>query len=189
VRQFGPNQVPERTDSVTESGNWNLLSMERMEGDDEASNVRRSSRRLRKRKPDPAWYLGYVEEEETPEMIMRKFEALEAMKVETGENLTMEQQAKLFEQTSWFDPEYLDNSETILAEEDSTWTDEETDTSYSSDDMVSELFDEQVIEDAPPSHRVQGFTRSFRIWREKRRTDDNGRVRSCAFQRIQTSID
>jgi len=86
--------------------------------------------------PDPSYYLGYVDDEETPEMIMKKFEALERLQqsktiqkqqddsrgphislegkdvdeaaVNSGDGydsslqLTAEEQAELFKQTSFF---------------------------------------------------------------------------------------
>jgi hypothetical protein len=34
--------------------------------------------------PSEAMYVGYVEDNETPEMIMKKFEALDKVKIESG---------------------------------------------------------------------------------------------------------
>lgn len=39
----------------------------------------RSTRSGRKKKPNPALYVGYVEDDETPEMIMKKFAQMEAI--------------------------------------------------------------------------------------------------------------
>eukprot|EP00871_Galdieria_phlegrea_P001984 jgi/Galph1/2787/GphlegSOOS_G1478.1 len=103
------------------------------------------------RAPDAAYYLGYVDDDETPEMIMKKFEALERLQqskavqkqVEvvdereegsnegldaddcaTVEQLSAEEQAELFKQTSFFTVNMLkDGGETIAALQDEYFDD------------------------------------------------------------------
>ena len=48
-----------------------------------ARNTRQSSRRA---KPNPALYVGYVEDDETPEMIMKKFAQMEQMAAANAKN-------------------------------------------------------------------------------------------------------
>jgi hypothetical protein len=80
---------------------------------------------------DPAYYLGYADDDETPEMIMRKFEALERLQAQKAANtqqssgdandsqtakeevtLTAAEQAELFRQTSFFSVDMLAGSTT-----------------------------------------------------------------------------
>lgn len=95
---------------------------------------RRAAARFGSQRPvvsvDPAYYLGYADDDETPEMIMRKFEALERLqaakasqtnqevvngenqsspKTESGATLTAAEQAELFRQTSYFSVDMLAN--------------------------------------------------------------------------------
>lgn len=42
--------------------------------------------------PSAVHYVGYVEDDETPEMIMRKFEELERIKVRTNAHVNIEEQ-------------------------------------------------------------------------------------------------
>eukprot|EP00166_Cyanidium_caldarium_P005839 ctg_740.g174 len=102
-----------------------------------ASRPRRrvAERSARRRAPvtvDPSYYLGYADDDETPEMIMRKFEALEKIQAEKatrdpdvhngeeiadeassrsseprGTELTAAEQAELFRQTSYFTVDML----------------------------------------------------------------------------------
>ena len=103
-------------------------------------STRSSSRRA---KPNPALYVGYVEDDETPEMIMKKFAQMEQMaaanvakkkkkeltsadkaemsdsdeernKEENNEALTEQQLAELFNETSYYSINSLQRNNDIM---------------------------------------------------------------------------
>jgi N6-adenosine-specific RNA methylase IME4 len=66
-----------------------------------SQNIRNSSRSKSKVKPSSSMYVGYVEEDETPEMIMAKFaelERIQQMHKEKQEQLKLEKKMKLEQQ-------------------------------------------------------------------------------------------
>jgi len=131
--------------------------------------------------PDPSYYLGYVDDEETPEMIMKKFEALERLQqsktiqkqqddsrgphislegkdvdeaaVNSGDGydsslqLTAEEQAELFKQTSFFTVDMLrDGGEKIAALQDEYYDDPAA--AFSELIEISDSEDEEVWSDS-----------------------------------------
>ncbi|GJD06587.1 hypothetical protein Gasu2_09940 [Galdieria sulphuraria] len=164
-----------------------------MSEDPSAETYSRPRRRCQKqtKTPDPSYYLGYVDDEETPEMIMKKFEALERLQQNKanqrqqeweesrGENtdllsetlegvvnechnsnepevtdgydvsiqLTAEEQAELFKQTSFFTVNMLkDGGETIAALQDEYYDDPAA--AFSELIEVSDSEDEEVWSDS-----------------------------------------
>eukprot|EP00735_Rhodelphis_limneticus_P011345 TRINITY_DN4430_c0_g1::TRINITY_DN4430_c0_g1_i1::g.7299::m.7299 TRINITY_DN4430_c0_g1::TRINITY_DN4430_c0_g1_i1::g.7299 ORF type:complete len:470 (-),score=90.81,sp/Q8C3P7/MTA70_MOUSE/24.51/5e-07,MT-A70/PF05063.9/8.8e-11 TRINITY_DN4430_c0_g1_i1:275-1567(-) len=81
--------------------------------------------------PSSALYLGYVEDDETDEMIMKKFEALEKLQKEAMKSeetskdsdniLTLEQQEELFKETSTFTVKTALHGNQVLNDDAERW--------------------------------------------------------------------
>lgn len=160
-----------------------------MSEDPPVTTYSRPRRRCQKQNktPDPSYYLGYVDDEETPEMIMKKFEALERLQQskatqkqqsmddmqppktedhvdetmtqgqgecfgaddnrDSSVQLTAEEQAELFKQTSFFTVNMLrDGGETIAALQDEYYDDPAA--GFSELIEISDSEDEEVWSDS-----------------------------------------
>lgn len=94
-------------------------------------------RERKKKKASTSYYLGYVDDDETPEMIAKKFEELEKFQRQNGQELNEKEQEKLYDLTSsilvqedLFGGRYEDEFENLDIQEEDDEEDEENDQDY-----------------------------------------------------------
>ena len=124
-------------------------------------NTRSSSRR---KKPNPAFYVGYVEDDETPEMIMKKFAQMERMQ-EAAKKAKREQN-KLEEAKN----ENKKSSKAEMSDSDEEETEIEKNNGMLSEEQLVTLFNDTSY------YSINSLKRNNEIMFQKQTVDEDGFV-------------